>query len=89
MGACKSRILIKLKQEELAELTQKTHFSSSEIKGLYRRYWKYCSPDGSLNRDQFCLIFSGAPTRGDSIIDHIFRTTDKDDSHSIGNYIWI
>ena len=57
MGACKSRILIKLKDEQLKELIEKTHFNANEIKAMYKRFWKFCADDGSINKEQFFELY--------------------------------
>ena len=89
MGAIKSKVLIELKHEDLIQLTQETHFSEKEIKVMYKRYWSYCSPDATLNKEQFCNMFSGPSHKREAIVDHIFRTTDRDDNLSLGNVFLI
>ena len=84
MGHQKSKVLINLKTEDIRELTEQTHFSEKEIKAMYKRYWAYCSPDGTVNKQQFCNMFSAASDKGKVIVDHIFRTTDRDDNMSLG-----
>ena len=89
MGAQKSRVLIELKNEDLEKLIQNTHFSEKEIKTMYKRYWAYCAPDGTVNKQQFCAMYSAAGDKGKVIVDHIFRTTDKDDNLSLGEFVVI
>ena len=84
MGGKKSKVLIELKQDDLQELTKETHFNEKEIKSMYQRYWGYCSNDGTVNKQQFYTMFHGAAEKGRAIFDHIFRTTDTDDSLSLG-----
>ena len=91
MGAKKSRVLIPLKEEDLQKLTQDTHFNEKELRAMYKRYWSYCSPDGSLVKQQFYSMFTHKQTdggRGKRIADHIFRTTDKDDNLSLGEFLF-
>ena len=72
MGAQKSRVLIPLKNEDIVTLTQQTYFNEKEIRAMYKRYWSYCSPDATLNKQQFYTMFSGNRTKGKAIVDHIF-----------------
>ena len=88
MGNQKSKVLINLKDEDLEELIQNTHFSEKEIKAMYKRYWGYCAPDGTVNKQQFCNMFSAASDKGKVIVDHIFRTTDRDNNMSLGKF-WV
>ena len=87
MGAQKSKVLIELTNEDLKQLAQETHFSEKEIKVMYKRYWSYCSPDATLNKQQFCNMFTGPSHKREAIVDHIFRTTDRDDNLSLGKMI--
>ena len=84
MGAQKSKVLIPLKKEELRNLVQETHFNEKEVKVMYKRYWCYCSPDATLNKQQFKKMFSGNSDKSNGIVDHVFRTTDRDDNLSLG-----
>ena len=87
MGAKKSKILIPLKESDLQKLTQDTHFNEKEIRAMYKRYWSYCLPDATLNKQQFYSMFTCTDgCKGKRIVDHIFRTTDKDDNHSLGEF---
>ena len=84
MGLEKSKVLIELTDEDVDDLIVKTHFSGKEVKAMYKRYWGYCSPDGTVNKEQFSNMFSAASNKGKVIVDHIFRTTDRDDNMSLG-----
>ena len=84
MGAQKSKVLIPLKKEDLQKLINETHFKEKEIKSMYKRYWAYCSPHATLNKQQFNNMFNGGGEKAQSIVDHIFRTTDTDDNMSLG-----
>ena len=84
MGNQKSKILIDLKDADLQQLTKTTHFNEKEIKAMYKRYWGYCSPNGTINKQQFFNMLRAASDRGEVIVDHIFRTTDKDHNMSLG-----
>ena len=84
MGNQKTKVLIDLKDQDLKELIRNTHFTEKEIKTMYKRYWCYCSADGMVSKEQFGNMFSEASNRGKAIVDHIFRTTDRDDSMSLG-----
>ena len=86
MGAQKSRVLIPLKNEDIVTLTQQTYFNEKEIRAMYKRYWSYCSPDATLNKQQFYTMFSANRTKGKAIVDHIFRTTDRDDNLTLGKF---
>ena len=84
MGSHKSKILIPLKHHEVERLSQETYFNEKEIKVMYKRYWGYCSPDATLSKQQFYNMFNGNQAKGKAIVDHIFRTTDRDDNLSLG-----
>ena len=84
MGLHKSKVRIELKTEDLKQLTHETYFSEKEIKVMYKRYWTYCSPDATLNKEQFCSMFNGGTDKGKAIVDHIFRAIDRDGSFSLG-----
>ena len=85
MGSTKSKVLVELKNEDVKKLTQETHFSEKEVKLMYKRYWTYCSSDATLTKEQFCSMCDGSTCKGKAIVDHIFRTTDRDDNLSLGN----
>ena len=84
MGVQRSKVLIPMNNEELEQLTQATHFNEKEIRAMYKRYWAYCSPDASLNKQQFYSMFTCTGGKGKAIADHIFRTTDRDDNLTLG-----
>ncbi len=84
MGADNSKVLIELKNDQVEDLTRQTHFAEKEIKTMYKRYWAYCSPDGTLDKEQFSGMFNNMDGKGTAIVDHIFRTTDIDDNLSLG-----
>ena len=84
MGAEKSKVLIELTKDKIDELTKQTHFEEKEIKMMYKRYWAYCSEDGTLNKQQFTGMFNNVDGKGNFIVDHIFRTSDIDDNLSLG-----
>ena len=86
MGAQKSKVLIELKEEDVTYLIEKTHFNEKEVRAMYKRYWAYCSTDGTVNKEQFSSMFSAASDKGKSIVEHIFRTTDRDDNMALGEY---
>ena len=84
MGVHKSKVLIELKDEELKQLAHETYFSEKEIKIMYKRFWTYCSPDATVNKEQFSNMFNGGSDEGTAIIDHIFRAIDTDGNFSLG-----
>ena len=87
MGVQRSKVLIPMNNEELQQLTQATHFNEKELRAMYKRYWSYCLPDATLNKQQFYSMFTCTDgCKGKRIVDHIFRTTDKDDNHSLGEF---
>ena len=85
MGSHKSKVLIPLSNNDIQHLTTNTNFNEKEIKLMYKRYWGYCSPDATLNKQQFYNMFSGANSKAKGIAEHMFRTTDRDDNSSLGN----
>ena len=84
MGAEKSKVLMELTASEIEKLSKETHFNEKEIKAMYKRYWAYCSEDGTLNKQQFTGMINHMDGKGTAIVDHIFRTTDIDDNLSLG-----
>lgn len=70
----------KLKQEELDDLMECTHFSRNEIEEWYKGFMKSC-PSGSVScadfRDMYSDFFEGDAS---DFANHVFRTFDMDKS---------
>lgn len=77
--------VIPITEKEILYYENNTFFTEKEIRKIRKRYMKFCSYDGSLNREQFTMMFSKLKNNKESllIVEHIFRTSDEDGDDSL------
>lgn len=83
MGNCASANK-KIPQETLQQLRKCTAFSDDELQNWYKGFQKDC-PKGKMTEKEFESMYNNFFKDGDAskFARHVFRTFDKDGSHSI------
>lgn len=74
----------KIPSETLTYLLKNSRYNKKELRQIYKRFCSFVS-DGQMTKDQFIDIYlnCSASTNISIIAEHIFRTCDVDENHSI------